>query len=334
MGRRGNARLRWGSGADVSVLRRVRKAQREAKKRVVWGLGGGCGCDFPALAIGFGDEAVGLGKVGDSQGGGVPFQRFLGEAGCDVSERNGFAEGAGVMEAVAGLFAAHGGIDPDVPVAELGFLGERAGRELLGGVEFWHADVGEDEGAFFSDEEGAGGGKVITGRHFCEFLGGFQAAVVPGDGEGAGCEWVCGEEEPHCFERGPDMFVDARVFGRDGGGGIEVEGGEDGVEDVASEVAEGAGTEVLPIAPDEGMVDGFVIAQGGDADPEVPVEVSGDGEGFGGGGEELVTFVSGDAGPGVDFFDFADEAFADESGAEAVFEVGMDLVPHLGDDAG
>ena len=237
------------------------------------------------------------------------------------------------MEAVAGLFAAHGGIDPDVPVAEFGFFGERAGRELLCWVEFRHADVREDEGAFFADEKGTGGRKIIACRHFCEFFGGFQATVVPGDGERAGCERVCGEEEPHCFERGPDVFVDARVFGRDGGGGIEVEGGEDGVEDVATEVAEGAGSEVLPVTPHERVVDGFVIAHGGDTDPEVPVEVSGDGEGFGGGGEEFVSLVSGDAGPRVDFFDFADEAFADEAGAEAVFEVGVDLIPHLGDDA-
>ncbi len=129
------------------------------------------------------------------------------------------------------------------------------------------------------------------------------------------------------------MFVDTGVLGRDGGGGVEVEGGEDGVEDVASEVTEGARAEVLPIAPDEGVVDGFVIAHGGDTDPEVPVEVGGDGKGFCGGGEEFVTFVSGDAGPRMDFFDFADETFADEAGAEAVFEVGMDLIPHLGDGA-
>ena len=36
----------------------------------------------------------------------------------------------------------------------------------------------------------------------------------------------------------------------------------------------------------------------------------------------------------MDFFDFADEAFADEACAEAVLEVGVDLVSHLRDDTG
>lgn len=188
---------------------------------MVW-LGDGCWRDFPAFSVRFGDEAVGFGKVGDLQGGGVPFQRFLGEAGCDVSECNGFAEGAGVVEAVAGLFAFHGGIDPDVPVAEFGFLWERAGGELLDGVEFRHADVRKDERAFFSDEKGTGGWKILACGHFGELLGGLQAAVVPGDGERAGRERVCGEEEPDCLERRPDVLVDAGVFGGDGSGGVEV----------------------------------------------------------------------------------------------------------------
>lgn len=102
---------------------------------------------------------------------------------------------------------------------------------------------------------------------------------------------------------------------------------------MATEVAEGAGSEVLPVTPHERVVDGFVIAHGGDTDPEIPVKVRWDGEGVCGWGEEFVALVSGDACPRVDFFDFSDEAFADESGSETVFEVGMDLIPHLGDDA-
>lgn len=116
-------------------------------------LGGGCGRDFPAFAVGFGDEAVGLGKVGEVECGCVPLEGFLREAGCDIAKRNGFAERAGVMEAVAGLLAFSGGVDPDVPMAEFGFFRERAGGELLDRVEFRHADVREDEGAFFADEE-------------------------------------------------------------------------------------------------------------------------------------------------------------------------------------
>ena len=64
---------------------------------------------------------------------------------------------------------------------------------------------------------------------------------------------------------------------------MEVEGGEHGVQDVATEVAERPGTEVLPIAPNEWMVHGLVFAHGGDSDPEVPVEICGDFEGVAGG---------------------------------------------------
>ena len=82
------------------------------------------------------------------------------------------------------------------------------------------------------------------------------------------------------------------------------------------------------------MVNGFVVAHWCDADPEVPVQICWDGEGIGGRREEFISFVPGDTGPRVHFFDFADEAFADDAGAEAVLEVGMDLVTHLGDDLG
>ena len=40
-----------------------------------------------------------------------------------------------------------------MPMAEFGFFGEWARGELFDGVEFRHADVGEDERAFFADEE-------------------------------------------------------------------------------------------------------------------------------------------------------------------------------------
>ena len=35
----------------------------------------------------------------------------------------------------------------------------------------------------------------------------------------------------------------------------------------------------------------------------------------------------------MDFLHFSDEPFADEASAEAVFQVGVDLISHLGDDA-
>ena len=80
--------------------------------RVVWrgaagwgGLGGGCGRDFPAFAVGFGEEAVCFGKVGDLERGCVPLERLFWEAGCDIAQGDGFAEGACVVESVAGLFA-------------------------------------------------------------------------------------------------------------------------------------------------------------------------------------------------------------------------------------
>ena len=91
-----------------------------------WGSGYGSGCDLPAFAVRFGDEAVGFGQVSDGEGLGIPLQGLFGEAGCDVSECHGFAEGSSVVEAVAGLLTLHRCIDPHVPVAELGLFWERA----------------------------------------------------------------------------------------------------------------------------------------------------------------------------------------------------------------
>ena len=58
-----------------------------------------CG-DFPAVAVGLREQAVGFRLVGEAQRGGVPFERYAGVAGGDVAELDGLGERAGVVEAV------------------------------------------------------------------------------------------------------------------------------------------------------------------------------------------------------------------------------------------
>ncbi len=102
---------------------------------------------------------------------------------------------------------------------------------------------------------------------------------------------------------------------------------------MAAKVTQCTAAEVLPVTPNKGMVAGRILAHRGAANPKIPIHVGGH---FGawGRGQALVALIAGDGHPGIDLFDFADGTFFDQAGAEAVFEVGMDLVAHLGDHLG
>ncbi|MEY3457341.1 MAG: hypothetical protein RL215_498 [Planctomycetota bacterium] len=221
-----------------------------------------------------------------------------------------------------------------MPVAGAFNLGDREAGEFVGWVELWHANVWEDQISGIADEEGACGGEFASVREVCEFARGFEAAVMPGEFECAGCEFGGGEFEGDSFRSGPD-FTGCSVIGRlDSVGEADIESCEDGIKNVATEISECAGAEVLPVAPFEGVVDiGSEWTFGSGAQPEVPVDAVGNGCGFGAGGA-IAVLATLNADPGVYFADFTDGTFAEESHADAVFGGGVDLVAHLCGDTG
>ena len=58
-----------------------------------------------ALAVRSSDESVGLWRIGEGEGGGVPFEGFLRETSGDAAEEHGLGHGASVGKGGIGIFA-------------------------------------------------------------------------------------------------------------------------------------------------------------------------------------------------------------------------------------
>ena len=194
--------------------------------------------------------------------------------------------------------------------------------------------MSEHHVSFLTDEERAAAWQLEIVRHPSELPIWAQAAVHPGHLERlASGEFIAREDILDGFVRGPDVLVHAAVFSGNCERSFDAERGEDGIENMAAEVSECTATEVLPVTPDKGMVTRGILAHRSHAEPEIPVHMRGH---FGtrSRSEAFVAFVTGDGDPGIHFFDFANRAFFDQAGAEAVFEVRVDLISHLGHDLG
>ncbi len=286
--------------------------------------------DFPAPAIGSTDESVCFLDVGERQLGGVPIQRGVGEPAGDASEKNRLGQGTGVVEGGGGFAFATDGVDEFLPVVpafdhfhfevtELGFRQE--GRE---------GDVGDHHDAVGAEENGTLVGEGMFAEEQADGLGRPLISVIPRDGNGAGNGVRRGGE--HVANDGvdrPGMIVGGGPLAADGDRRRQGECLEDGIEDVAAHVAEGASPEVGPLAPVSGVIpavadEGALFA---DADPEVPVEPGRDGVLTFGHGTVIAPIL---AAPCVDFMDLADAAFLDEAHGRSVFPVRMDLDAHLG----
>ncbi len=193
--------------------------------------------------------------------------------------------------------------------------------------------MGEDHDAFGADEDGALAGDFLGVADLGEDVGGRAfVAVVPDYFHSLAIGVLgAGEDVVDDGAEAPVVRGGGGAFGADAEGRGDADGFEDGVVDVAAHVAEGAGAEVEAFAPVAGMIVAAADegAFGGDTEPEVPVEIRGHGiDAVGAGGGVAPGFV----GPGVDFFDLADDAVLDHTHGEAVFGAGVDLDAHLSDE--
>ena len=193
--------------------------------------------------------------------------------------------------------------------------------------------MGEQHDAFFADEDRAGRRERLAGGHAREREVGQASAVIPGDLDRVALGvFRAGEGPFDGLLAAPGLRVGADAVGFDVDGIAELERGEDGVEQVAAEVAHGAATEVHPVAPLEGVIHvRRELARRRAAEPEVPVDAGGHGA-RGGRGAQAGVLVAGVRMPGVHGEDLADAAGLDELHAGPVFLGGVDLVAHLGAD--
>ena len=218
-----------------------------------------------------------------------------------------------------------------------GAAGEFAGIEVLAELLFreegGHGDVREHHDAFFADEDRAGGGELFAGGHARQREVGQATAVIPGDLDGLALGvFGAGEGPFDGLFAAPGLRIGADAVRFDVEGVAELERGEDGVEQVAAEVAHGAASEVDPVAPLEGVIHiRRKLARGRAAEPEVPIDAGGHG-GRGGRGGHAGILVTGVRMPGMHGEDLADTAGLDELHAGAVFLGGVDLIAHLGAD--
>lgn len=107
---------------------------------------------------------------------------------------------------------------------------------------------------------------------------------------------------------------------------------------MATDIAEGTGSEVPPAAPAEGGVGRVIGAFGGGAEPEVPGHGFWDGRGVGGALDALGPVFAEEAagrsvGPDVGFEDFTDGPAPDHFAESAGFFGCGALVTHLGGDS-
>ena len=58
-----------------------------------------------ALTVGSPDEGVGFWRIGEGEGGGVPFEGFLGEASGHPAEKHRLGHGASIGKRGVGIFA-------------------------------------------------------------------------------------------------------------------------------------------------------------------------------------------------------------------------------------
>ncbi len=205
--------------------------------------------------------------------------------------------------------------------------------ELLLGEERRQGVVGEQHDAFFADEDRAGGGELLAGGHARQREVGQASAVIPRDLDGVALGvFGAGEGPLDGLLAAPGLRVGADALRLDVDRVAELERGEDGVEQVAAEVAHGAATEVHPVAPLEGVIDvRGELARGRAAQPEVPVDAGGHGARRGRGGHAGI-LVAGVRVPAVHGEDLADAAGLDQLHGGPVFLGGVDLVAHLGAD--
>ena len=251
--------------------------------RVGWGREVSDFLEGPAFAVGLADEFGGVWVTGEDAGFFVPREGFVWEADGDGAEESGGGEGDGVVE-VAGGFAFAEACEDEGRVVFLGaagfhFLAEFRGFAWAEGLGA-RAEVDDEEGGVFADDGGAVAWEFAV-FHAWDFGGvRFFAAVVPVEREGfAGGHVGAGED---VFEDFPCWPAVGAAFGviapcvfcggaADGERGVEPDGLEWGVHDVAGEVGDGAAAEVLPAAPVEGVVDAVAVGTGGSAaEPEVP----------------------------------------------------------------
>ena len=131
--------------------------------------------------------------------------------------------------------------------------------------------------AFCAMEKGAGAGKSCGFRDVSTSCTGASAPVEPCDGEGfVGTELISWEGVLNSILCWPGMVIYTGVVSA--GNGLRwfgnFQGGENGVENVATEISQGSVAEVLPISPAPWVVNpaSTVGAHGSDADPFVPVQ--------------------------------------------------------------
>src|SRR5690606_20695797 len=118
------------------------------------------------------------------------------------------------------------------------------------------------------------------------------------------------------------------------GGAGDLEGGVDGVEDVATEIAHGPAAEVLPVAPAPGGVASLpgIGPHRGDADPLVPVERLRHGIDRLRAADVPAAAMAWRSHPGMHLHDLADAAGLHQLRGGAVELVRVDLVAHAGDE--
>ncbi len=133
-------------------------------------------------------------------------------------------------------------------------LGTLVVGELLGGQEDRRGDVGRIEDALGADVNRTLVAEATVADQGLDLVGRAAVAVVPGEGQGLRGLGGGGEDVADDGVEAPAMLVRGAALGADLGGGGELEGAEDGVEDVAAHVAEGAGAEVEPLAPDARVI--------------------------------------------------------------------------------
>lgn len=354
----------WGKkrGRTLRRVRPRRNGQEDPVRR-------SADFDVPALTVVLGDPLVGGWVVLELDVWSIPFESAaFADAEGDIAEEDGFGEWGGVEEVGAWAVPwldAEGGGAPFVPVVLFVAAEGEAFEELwwvadfLGFAEREDAGVvavvaGYEETGLAADVDVAALGEVhrFAVWHGEEFLGDagvgevggvdvlafgvFEFAVVPVDIEGWAVFAVrefTGGVAP--FDDGAEgelvvaVAVDFEDF--DLGGEAWIHAHEDAVHGVAGHVGEGAAAEVVEAAPFEGMVDIlFEGAHGGWPDPEVPVDVVGDGVFAGWAWAALRP--DGAVGEAVDFGDIAEEAAVDEFVDAAVAVIGVALVAHLSGD--
>ncbi len=291
----------------------------------------------PPLPVRRVDEAVGFGVVGYFHFSGVPLEFLAEVADGYVAQEGDFGEGAAVVEVGTGGDGAFAGEDP-VPVVALG-TGDGLFRSFVG----FHLALGENAAAgsavgtvgndaVLAVDDGAFAGQAALAVP--EFLGdgGLGGAVVPDDFDG-GSGVFRGKSvlDFRRFGEGVAVLAGVVVFGRGHGrhGGVEVEGPEDGVEDVAGPVAGNARAEGAPAAPFAWVVVGVVGATGRGTEPEVPVQGRGDGDAFLDAFEPVDPAVVAVA-KAVDFADGADGSVLDPFAQKTDMLGGVALVAELG----